>query len=101
MSPLLPAVYPAAAVAVAAAYGYLVRNQWYHAAAIATLACWLIVAGWEIYALLRRGLLRLDQIAIGLLFFLLAMLLSLTKMGMPQRWIAQYRRWVSVELRDR
>ena len=85
--PIALTLYPAAAVAVAIAYGWLVGNRWYFASAAGILTGWLALAGWQGYRHLRRTLPGLHYIAWGLFFFLVAMLISLTKAGLPQRWL--------------
>ena len=57
----------------------------YYAAAVGSLACWFAVAGWHVYQLLRQWISGLDQIAWGALFFVVALLISLAKAGLPQR----------------
>jgi hypothetical protein len=89
--PVLLAVYPAGAIVVAAAYGALVGNRWFLLAALGNLGYWLAVSGGRAYGHLRQTLLGLDHIAWGVLSFLVAMLISLTKAGMPQRWLARRR----------
>ncbi len=89
--PMALQIYPAVVVAVAIAYGYLVRNRWYGAAALCGLACWLAVVGWQAYRVLRQSVVGLDHIACGIVFFLLAIAISLTKAGAPRRWLARRR----------
>jgi len=85
-------VYPAAMIALAVAYGYLTANRWYLAPALGGSACWAGVAGWQAYGTLRETMAGLDQIAWGIVCLLVAMLISLTKMGVPQRWFAWRRK---------
>ena len=47
------------------------------------------LVGWQVYGVLRRTIAGWNQIALGVLFFLLALIISLTKAGMPQRWFAR------------
>jgi len=89
--PMMLSVYPTLAVVVAIVYGYFVANRWYYAAAFGCLSCWLALVGWHGYRLLRQSIVGLDHIACGVLFFLLAMLISLTKTGFPQRWLPRRR----------
>jgi len=51
-----------------------------------------IVAGWRGYCRLRQVVVGLDHIALSLLLFALALLISLGKSGMLARWIAAWRR---------
>lgn len=78
---ILP-VYPYVAVAVALSYGYLVANGWCYGSAALILGTRLSSAGWHSYSLLRRTIDGLDYLLFGLLFFLLAMLISLSKAGL-------------------
>jgi len=67
-----------------------VRNRLYYLAALGSFGCWTAIIGAQACAQLRRTVVGLDQIGGGVLFFLLAMLISLTKAGLPQRML---RRW--------
>jgi hypothetical protein len=75
--------YPIMIAAGAAAYGLMVRDRMYLEGAWVTLAAWLGKAGWQGYGHLRRGLVGLDQIVCGLLFFAIALAISLKKAGVP------------------
>lgn len=86
------AAYPVAAAAVAVGYGYLVGNRLYHTVAGVVFVCWLAARGWRVYLYLRQFMAGLDYIAWGLVSFLMAVFISLLKMGAPQRW---YARWTS------
>lgn len=86
------AAYPVAAAAVAVAYGYLVGNQFYHTVAGIAFACWLATRGWLAYLYLRQLMAGLDYITWGLVSFLVAVFISLLKMGVPQRWYARWTR---------
>jgi hypothetical protein len=85
----LMAVYPALVMAASLAYGRLVRNRWYFASALGTLGSWLAVRSWRTYRHVRQAVSGLDYIAWGILFFPLALLISLSKAGLPQRWLAR------------
>ncbi len=84
-------VYCAATIAVAAGYWYVSSNRWYLAAASVNLIGWAAVSGWHLHGWLRPKLVGANHIAAGLLCFLLALLISLIKAEMPQRWLAQWR----------
>jgi hypothetical protein len=84
--PLLLDVYPAAVIATAIVYGWLVGNRWYFASAGGVLAGWVALTGWQGYRRVRRAMPGLDYVAWGLVFFLVALLISLTKAGLGRRW---------------
>ena len=90
--PGLTAVYLGLAVATAAAYGYLVGNRWYFAVTLGILGSGLAMAGWHVYRHLRQIMAGLDRIAIGAMFFLIAILVSLAKMGVLQKWSVRCRK---------
>jgi hypothetical protein len=81
--------YPLVVALLALGYGLLVRDRLFYAAAAAGSAAWLAVAGARGYATLRRLVVGLDQIALGLLFFLLAATISLIKTGAVARWLGR------------
>ena len=58
----------------------------YCAAAGCTVA-WLVAVGLKSYEALHGSLDGLDQLVWGLGFFLVALLISLGKTGLPQRWL--------------
>ncbi len=72
---------------MAVAYGRLVGNRWYYASAAGILLGWPALVGWRGYRRLRRTMPGLAYVAWGLFFFLVAMLISLTKAGLLQRWL--------------
>jgi hypothetical protein len=84
---ILLILYPALAVGAAFAYGRLVGNRWYYASAAGILLGWPVLVGWKGYRRLRRILPGLAYVAWGLVFFLIAMLISLTKAGLLNRWL--------------
>jgi len=79
-----------AAIAVVYGYAFGPRRDYYIAGG-GTGAGWLGVAGWRAYQAARGTLRGLDLIALGILFFLVAMAISLAKTGLPQRWLARWR----------
>lgn len=85
-SPLLVSLYAGALVVVALGYGRLMRNRLYSGTAIGIAGCWVVVNGQQVYYQLRERLVGLDQIALGLIFFVVAMGISLYKAGLLKRW---------------
>jgi hypothetical protein len=81
----LIAWYPLLIAAWAGAFGFMARDRMYLASAGASLAAWLGHSGLQAYAQLRKVVVGLDQIAWGLLFFLLAAAISLRKAGIWPR----------------
>ncbi len=81
---MLP-IYSYAAMVVALTYGYCVSNGWYYGSAALILGARLSDAGWQSYNILRRTIEGLDYLFFGLLFFLVAMLISLSKAGLLRR----------------
>ncbi|HUT13629.1 MAG TPA: hypothetical protein VMY42_24290 [Thermoguttaceae bacterium] len=90
--PMLLAAYPGLVIATAIVYGYLAGNRWYYAAASGNLICWLVVAGRHVYVHLRQTIAGLDQIAWGIAFFLVAVLISLTKTDIPRKCVSYWRK---------
>jgi len=87
--PLVLDCYPLPAIAVALLYGYLVGNRAYYSTAVATACGWSVLFGWRGYQYLRQMVIGLDHIALGIAFFALAILVSLTKMERFRRWVAR------------
>ena len=75
-------IYPYVAAAVALSYGYLVSNGWYYGSTALILGSRVSDAGWQSYTVLRRTIVGLDYLVFGFLFFLVAMLISLSKAGL-------------------
>jgi hypothetical protein len=73
--------YPLLAIVLAWTFGFVMRDGMFLAIAAVNLAAWLTHSGSEIYHQLRRGVAGLDQIAFGMLFFLIALAISLRKAG--------------------
>jgi hypothetical protein len=91
LPPAWLSVYAVAAILTALGYGYLVRNRLYLASAAAGVVYWLALGSMQGYRQLRPVVSGLDYILSGLLSLVVAMLISLAKMGAPQRWLAHYR----------
>ncbi len=76
---------PLFVIVVVMAYGVLVRDRRCLPIAAASLALWLSCSGLHSYQQLRRILSGLDQIACGLLFFVIAAAISFRKAGLWPR----------------
>jgi hypothetical protein len=81
----LIAWYPLLIAAWGGMFGLLLRDRLYLISAGASLAGWLGHSGVQTYGQLRKVVIGLDQIAWGMLFFLLAMAISLRKAGIWPR----------------
>jgi hypothetical protein len=77
--------YPLLIAAWAGGFGVLLRDRIYCGSAGISLAAWLLHSGIVLYDQLRNVVVGLDQIAWGMLFFLLAMAISLRKAGLWPR----------------
>ncbi len=87
-------IYVAAITGVGIAYGFRLRDRRYVAVAAAGLAAWLAQSGAPNYKQLRRILVGLDQIACGLLFFIVAGAISLRKAGIWPRSLPKSLAWL-------
>lgn len=85
-------VYPALAAATAASYGWLLKSRVHVFDAGAILALWASIHGWRGYARARSTIGGLDHIVWGLVFFVLAALISLAKAGVLRRWSTRPRK---------
>jgi len=90
LPPALASWYPLCVVAVTVAYGRLLHDRTYLAIAAASLAAWFGYSMLGSYQRLRWVLTGLDQIAWGLLFFLIAAAISLKKAGLWPRSIPAF-----------
>ena len=92
MPPMLIAVYPLLIAVSAWSYSFLVRDRLYLGSGSISLAGWMVHSGWEAYDHVRKVLVGLDQIVWGMIFFLVAMAISLRKAGIwpdgAPKWIA-------------
>jgi hypothetical protein len=77
--------YPLALAAALVGYGLLLRHRPSLTVAAMVVVCWLTMAGWQGYRLLRQLVLGLDYIAVSLAVFALAVLISLGKSGLLSR----------------
>jgi hypothetical protein len=90
MPPGLIAWYPLLITASAWSFSFLVHDRLYLGSGAVSLAGWLVHSGGGTYGQLRKVVVGLDQIAWGMIFFLIAMAISLRKAGiwprsMPKR----------------
>ena len=70
--------FPLVLAALLAGYGLGLGHRISLMAAAGILACWLASLGWQGYGLLRQLLAGLDYLAMSLLVFAVAVLISLT-----------------------
>jgi hypothetical protein len=77
--------YPLSLTVLAILYGIVVQNHWYYCCAAGCLFGWLVVPGWRLFDQSRRVMVGMDYIACGAGSFLLALLVSLAKMGLFHR----------------
>jgi hypothetical protein len=73
--------YPLSLVVIVASYGRLRHDRWCMASAALSSSVWTAVFATRGYEQLRPFLVGLDQLALGVLFFVLAALISLRKAG--------------------
>ncbi len=92
MAPGLIAVYPLLIAVSAWSYSFLIMDRLYLGSAAINLAAWLAHSGWGAYDHLRKIVVGLDQIVWGMIFFLIAMGISMRKAGIwpgaAPRWFA-------------
>jgi len=77
--------YPPFVAVGAVAYGFLVKNRWYYASALGSVCGWSAGTGWSAYRQARNAVVGLNYIVLGAVFFLVAIVVSLSKMGLLQR----------------
>ena len=85
LPPYLAPWHPLFVMLATVAYGLLVRNRSYLVIAGATLAAWVGASTFQSYQQLRRIVAGVDEIALGLLFFVIAAAISLKKAGLWPR----------------
>ena len=81
----LIAWYPLLIAASAWGFGLLMHDRLYNVPAASSMVGWLAHSGMQTYVQLRKVVIGLDQIAWGMLFFALAMAISLRKAGIWPR----------------
>jgi hypothetical protein len=79
--------YPLVVAVIAWIYARLMHDRLYLATAAAILAIWMAEFGLYAYAQLRKVLVGVDQVACGLLFFVIAIAISLRKAGLWPKWV--------------
>jgi hypothetical protein len=77
--------YPVALTAVAFAYAYLVREPVFYCAGGASASSWGVMLGWRGYVIAREQFAGLDHVALGAIFFLVALAISMLKAGFADR----------------
>ncbi|HEY1784768.1 MAG TPA: hypothetical protein VGG30_04435 [Pirellulales bacterium] len=75
------AFYPLLLAGTVACYGWLLGDRWCQASALVSLGVSIVVFAARGYEQLRPLLIGLDQLSLGVLFFVLAALISLSKAG--------------------
>ena len=81
-------LYPPAMAALIAGYGLALGHRASRISAQLILAVWLVTAGWRGYLALRQVVLGLDDLALGMAAFALAVFVSVAKGGVPPGKIA-------------
>ena len=77
--------YPVALTAVAFAYASLVREPIYFYAGGVSASSWGMVFCWRGYCIAREQFAGLDHVALGAMFFLVALAISMLKAGLIER----------------
>jgi hypothetical protein len=91
LPPWVAVVYPLVLAGLLVGYGLWLRHRISYAVAAVVLACGVVGACWRGYRTAREVVAGLDQIALGLALFGLAVLVSLGKAGALSRWMAAWR----------
>ncbi len=81
----LATLYPWMMVAALTICGYQTGQRWLYVGALSIGLAWMIAHGGQLYLQLRHQVIGLNQLAWGLLFFVLAALISLLKSGFRPR----------------
>jgi hypothetical protein len=84
-------IYPPVMAAVLAGYGFWRWHPPTLAIAGLIFVCWSLASGWQVYRVCRQLVVGLDYLAVSLLVFMLAILVSLGKAGLLRRWLAARR----------
>ncbi len=94
MPPGLIAWYPLLIAASAWSFSFLVHDRLYLGSGAISLAGWLVHSGGGTYSQLRKVVVGLDQIVWGMIFFLIAMAISLRKAGIWPRSMPKRLAWL-------
>ncbi len=94
MPPELIDWYPLLMAAWAWSYSYPFKDLLYLRSGAVSAAGWMAHYGLEVYPQLRKVVVGLDQIALGMIFFLIAMTISLKKAGIWPRSISRWLAWL-------
>ena len=86
--------YPLLIAVLAWSYSFLVRDRLYLGSGTISLAGWLTHSGWEAYDHLRKLVVGLDQIVWGMIFFLVAMAISMRKAGIWPGTVPKWFAWL-------
>jgi hypothetical protein len=84
---MLLASYPIFAAVVAAVYVWLASCPEYLWAVAGNALLWIVHGGWLGYQQLRHSVKGLDQIALGGVFLVVALAISLSKAGLHRQWL--------------
>ncbi|MGP0068679.1 MAG: hypothetical protein ACLQGP_34395 [Isosphaeraceae bacterium] len=94
MPPGLVTWYPLLIAALAWSYGYRLHDRLYLGSGAVSATGWMMHSGGETYAQLRKVVVGLDQIAWGMVCFLIAMTISLKKAGIWPRSMPKRLAWL-------
>jgi hypothetical protein len=89
VSPWIAYAYGFALLTAAAGYGYWIQARLYFWSAGAGALAWIGKVGILTYVLLKSYVSGLNYILWGIVFFLVALAISLSKANLPQRWRAR------------
>jgi hypothetical protein len=82
--------YPVVTALLLAAYGLCLRDRRCRVAAGAAGGGWLVGGGWRAFRALREVIPGLNLIALSLVFFAVAVFVSLAKAGAVSRWLERW-----------
>jgi hypothetical protein len=94
MPPALIGGYPVLIAVSAWSYSFLLRDRLYLGSGAISLTAWLAHSGWGAYDHLRKIVVGLDQIVWGMIFFLVAMAISLRKAGIWPDGMLKWFAWL-------
>ena len=88
----LVTLYPPLTAIIAVGYGLLVKNRWCFASTLGSLCGWLPAVGLTSYRQARNAIVGLDYILSAAAFFLVAIVVSMSKLGLLQRLLSRRRK---------